>query len=260
MHRAADDSDAMLPASFASLANAIMTTALSGHDICRTQPWTISPSTVPVEELTNTWVRKAVAAVIDAPEGYLAAVAYYTCMQNVDPGDELASAVGDVLQRWPGHRGPRSSTQTAILSAGLELDDASKKLDVPEVTRDYFRGTAGRGFIGTLGAITTDGKATRLEWAKKSAKQEECTGVKSSNKIVQILANGTLVYESWCTGWRSVTVDVTPQHRRRQAGSERARRQEHAAGRVSQGQARSVVRARRCGPIVVNAAGRSRVQ
>jgi hypothetical protein len=170
-----------------------------------------------VAELKDTWLYKAITAVANTPEGYLASVAYYTCMKFVSTQakagkmDPIAQQMGDVLQFWPGHRGPRSTTQSAILGSGIEFDDTTKKLDVPGVRRLFFVGGGIRGSMTQVGTLKKGDTQTTINPPKKSEKQQQCLGVKYSKKIVQIKSDGTLVYESWCTGWKSITVDVTPE-------------------------------------------------
>lgn len=151
----------------------------------------------------------AASAIIGTPTGYLAAVAHHHCHER--GSDSLASVFGMVMRRWPGHRGPRTGTATAILLAGLELDDPSVKIDHPSWTRHTGGGGAtGGATTSTLASVERQGDRVTLQWVKKLGTTLQCTGYKETNRITQIEPDGRLKYERFCTGVKRVPVDRTP--------------------------------------------------
>lgn len=164
------------------------------------------------DDVQNPFITQAMAAVVATPSGYLAGVAYFLCRSRAgSTPDPVTRALGDAMQRWPGHRGPRSATYTAILLAGLELDTASDKVDYPDISRTVFDGRGTRATPGPIAKLTRDGETVRIDYVKKTATGLECTGYSRTNRIVQIQRDGRLIYESICTGvYKKVTYDVTP--------------------------------------------------
>lgn len=163
------------------------------------------------DDVQNPFFTQAMAAVVATPSGYLASVAYYLCRSRAGgKPNAVTHALGDAMQRWPGHRGPRSATYTAILMAGLELDTASDKIDYPALSRAVFDGRGTRGTRGTIAKLIRDGDTAQIVFEKKTKQVPECTDYHRNNRIVQIRRDGTLVYESSCGSYKMVTVDVTP--------------------------------------------------
>ena len=163
------------------------------------------------DEVQNPFITKAMAAVVATPSGYLASVAYYLCRTRAGgKQDAVTRALGDAMQRWPGHRGPRSATYTAILLAGLELDTASDKIEYPDLSRAVFDGRGTRSTRGTVAKLTKEGETVQIMFNKQTKQVPECTDYHRNNRIVQIRWDGTLVYESSCGGYKMVSVDVTP--------------------------------------------------
>jgi hypothetical protein len=163
------------------------------------------------DEVQNPFITKAMAAVVATPSGYLASVAYYLCRTRAGgKQDAVTRALGDAMQRWPGHRGPRSATYTAILLAGLELDTASDRIDYPDLSRAVFDGRGTRSTRGTVAKLTKEGDTVQITFNKQTKQVPECTDYRRNNRIVQIRWDGTLVYESSCGGYKMVSVDVTP--------------------------------------------------
>jgi hypothetical protein len=143
------------------------------------------------------------------PRPYLAAVAFYICGANAEKPDPIVRTIGGAFARWPGHRGPRTSAHTAILTAGLELDDRSARIDYPEVRREWLEQNGGSsgGGEGTISAVKPQGDKVRIEFAAKLEKQEQCLQSKYTNRIVQIRGDGSLVYQLNCLKWGVVTHD-----------------------------------------------------
>jgi len=160
----------------------------------------------------NPFVTQAMSAVVATPSGYLAGVAYYLCRSRAGADPDLVTrSLGGAMARWPGHRGPRSATYTAILTAGLELDTSSDTIDYPAVSRAVFDGRGTRATSGTIAKLTRDGDSVTITWNTQLKKEERCGDMRTSNRIVAIQWDGTLVYQSTCMKYKTVTVDVTPE-------------------------------------------------
>ncbi len=191
----------------------------AGCEEATQKPFDAAVAMIPAKQLAglpddaqNPFFTQAMAAVIATPSGYLASVAYFLCRsRGGNKPDAVTRALGDAMQRWPGHRGPRSATYTAILLAGLELDTASDTIDFPPVTRTIFDGEGVRARPSAVAKLTRDGETVRIEYVKKTATGLECRSYSRNNRIVQIQRDGVLVYERTCTGgYKKVTYDVTP--------------------------------------------------
>lgn len=167
----------------------------------------------------ESFLDKAMGPVISHPTAYLAAIALTTCAvegreRNAEQ-DVLIRALGDAMQRWPGFRGPRTATETAIMGAGIELDDRDAKLEYPSVFRQFASGGGSRwgggaGVIAKLKAGAGSGKnqgKTNVEFKKQMVKQVQCAQSKSTGRITQIRPDGTLIYESRCVKNETVIVD-----------------------------------------------------
>ena len=63
------------------------------------------------------------------------------------------------------------------------------------------------GGRGVVASVKVNGDKAVVTFKKEFEKQEQCTNWKSSNKITQITSSGSVIYESWCTASKSVTVD-----------------------------------------------------
>lgn len=164
-------------------------------------------------EQAKNFIEPAMGPLINDPGVYLAAVALNTCMtvgQERDAKhDVLTRALGDAMQRWPGFRGPRTATQSAILASGIALDDRDAKLEYPNVSRDFAGGGGSRsgGGNGVVAKLKPSGKTTVIEFKKQLVKQVQCAQVKVGRRITQIRSDGTLVYETTCVKNETVTVD-----------------------------------------------------
>lgn len=161
----------------------------------------------------KSFIDPVMGPLISNPSVYLASVALNTCMtvgQERDAKhDVLTRALGDAMERWPGFRGPRTATQTAILMAGITLDDRDAKLEQPSVNRSFAGGGGSRsgGGMGVIGKLKPSGKTTVIEFKKQMVKQVQCAQVKYTRRVTQIRPDGTLIYESICTKNQTVTVD-----------------------------------------------------
>ena len=73
--------------------------------------------------------QQAILKLINAPNGHLAALAHGVCLAGDKNNDPFLGYLVPALERWPGFRGPHTSAQTAILTAGLELDTKGESID-----------------------------------------------------------------------------------------------------------------------------------
>jgi hypothetical protein len=97
------------------------------------------------------------------------------------------------------------------MNAGLQLDDASEKIDFPRVDyRAKFDGMAARGYFSTVGKLTPKGDKVEVAFKPKFERQEQCASSKSTNRLSMISSSGQIYYESICTSWKAVTVDRSP--------------------------------------------------
>lgn len=155
----------------------------------------------------------AMGPIVSDPAAYLAGVAMMTCASGTkergERQDVLIRTLASATERWPGFRGPRNATQTAILAAGIELDDADAKLEAPSVHRSFAAGDGSRsgGGMGVIGKLKPADKKTTVEFKKQMVKQVQCAQVKYGKRVTQIRSDGTLVYESHCVKNETVIVD-----------------------------------------------------
>ncbi len=184
--------------------------------------WKKAVSAIPQKKFANfkrergneNLIVQAMAVVIGDPNGYLATVASYICdglggdRNNMD---YFAKAQGNTASRWPGFRGPRTAAFTAMLLAGVTLDDRDARIEWPESRHGWMEQnmSSSGGGEGIVAKVDIKGDKAKVTFKKQMEKQEQCTNWKSSNKIVQITSSGSLIYESWCTASKSVTVDTS---------------------------------------------------
>ncbi len=157
----------------------------------------------------------AMAPLINDANTYLASVAHTICMgvgqdKKTQP-DLLVRELGSALMRWPGYRGPRSAAQTAVMAAGIELDDRDARLDYPDVSRSFgaYGGSHGGGGTGVVATVKSAGEKATVTFKKQSIKESRCTQSKMTNRISQITSNGTVIYYHNCLKYGVVTVDKT---------------------------------------------------
>jgi hypothetical protein len=157
-------------------------------------------------------LEQVMAHVINTPNGYLAALALHLCARFEDKPDYLARIIGGSLQRWPGFRGPRTAAHTAILTAGVELDDRDARIEYPDIGRPWIYGdsSSGGGGFGEIAKVKVEGEKATVEFAKVKSKQQECVKGRQTNRLRQIRSDGTLVYEYLCQQWRTVTLNEPP--------------------------------------------------
>ena len=148
---------------------------------------------------------RAMGAIANDPNAYLAALAYVQC--TGESGGLLVRWLADAMNRWPGFRGPRTTALTTIMNAGIELDDRSARLEFPSVSNSWLggNGSSKGGGRGKVAKVDKQGKTAVITFSPKLETFTYCASRKSSNKIVQIRSDGVLVYESWCTSHKQAT-------------------------------------------------------
>src|SRR5262249_8419005 len=184
--------------------------------------WKAAMATVPAKKYEGmhddrangvSFIDTAIARIIGNPSAYLASVAMVTCMtvgqDNDAKHDVLIRYLGEGMQRWPGYRGPRTAAETAIMTAGIVLDDRDAKLEYPAATRPFPGGGPRSGGGAAVGAsVEPSGKEGVVEFKKQMVTGTQCAQRKSTNRIIQIRSDGGIVYESICTRTESVTYNA----------------------------------------------------
>lgn len=164
------------------------------------------------DEPGNSFLEQAMALVIGSPNGYLASMSLYLCGAVTEKEDYLIRILGSALSRWPGFRGPRTAAHTAILTAGITLDDRDARIEYPDVGRPWIEGSgsSGGGGTGEVAAVKAKGATTTIELAKVKTKQTECTKGHQTNRVTQIRSDGSLVYEYVCQATKVVVINEPP--------------------------------------------------
>ena len=209
----------------ADMDDARATNSRKAFDGCadRTWPaWKKAVSAIPQKKFANfkrergneNLIVQGMAVVIGDPNGYLATVAHYICEGlggDRNKIDYFTKAAGNTASRWPGFRGPRSAALTSMMLNGVELDDRDARIEYPQVNFGWMSHnmSSSGGGEGVVAKVEAKGDKAKVTFKKEMQKQEQCTNWKSSRKIVQITSSGSVIYESWCTASKSVTVDVS---------------------------------------------------
>ena len=221
-HKAWSATDARWIALAADLddARATGSRAASAGCIAKTwEAWKSVVAAVPAKRLTaihpevgNQFAPQLMAAVVGEANGYLAALAINECAQLEGKVDYLSRVIGYAIERWPGFRGPRTATQTAILVAGLKLDKRDASIDFPELKRDWIRGDGGNSNFGLGGveSVKIEGERATVTFAKEKVTQTRCTKGHYTSQISQIMSDGTVVYYYVCDKEVTETIEVPP--------------------------------------------------
>jgi hypothetical protein len=154
----------------------------------------------------------AVGVIIRDPAGYLASLALILCHEHDENRDGLVEKLSRIYQIWPGTRGPRTSLHSALLLAGLELDDRDAKLELPGIQRNYKKKNSGYGtWFATFDAAkpAKDGDTVTLSWGAKAEKYPQCVDMRTSKRISRIDANGNVQYERTCMKYKDVVSTQT---------------------------------------------------
>jgi len=185
--------------------------ALAG---CSDKVWPAFAAAVaklPAASFENVRGRAALGPVVREPETYLAANALLACEGR---RDELLAYVEDALEYWPGFRGPRTATITAVKSATIQLDDRGSKLDVPAFHLALAIGSDksphSDSSTGVIAKVTERGDAIEISFVKSSELEDHCQSERETNKVVRIDSSGNLIRERVCTSWARERVDTTP--------------------------------------------------
>jgi len=158
------------------------------------------------------WVGDQVlSTLLGDPDGYLAASSYALCEALEPTDDTLGGILGNWLGRWPGYRGPRTATQTAIETAGIELAHRDDKLEMPDIQRFWFGNaqSSGDSIDGVITSAKIDGAVATLTFPHKTITLPEGVNCHETNRLRAITSAGTLVYDTVCASYKMVTHDAT---------------------------------------------------
>jgi len=215
--------DAALVQLAADMEDARITNSRKAFEGCSDRAWPAwkkAVSGIPAKKFANfkrepgdeNEIVQAAGVIASDPAGYLATVSLYICEGiGGERGkiDYLIKAIGNTSSRWPGYRGPRTSAQTAVMANGVTLDDRDAKIEYPGARHAWMEQnlSSSGGGRGVVASVKVTGDKATVTFKKEFEKQEQCTNWKSSNRITQITSSGSIIYESWCTASKSVTVD-----------------------------------------------------
>ena len=203
--------------------DARMTTSRKLKEGCKEKTWPAVKaqiSKVPAKRFEglstkagDSWIGPAIGTVATSPQGWLALAAYRLCIFEDKDEETLGKTISASLNFMPGYRGPRTATHTAIMNAGLQLDDASATISYPNADHRWRFGGDGHapwGFFATVQKVNAKGDKVEIVFKPKLEKQEQCASSKRTNRIVQITSSGSLIYETICLKWQNVVVDTKP--------------------------------------------------
>jgi hypothetical protein len=165
-----------------------------------------------IGEPGNSYLSQLAAKLIGEPNGYLASLAFYTCHAFGDDEDILIRSLGAGMARWPGLRGPRTATHTAIVAANLQLDQRDARIDYPEIDRPWLDQnlSSNGGGTGEIAKLTPKGDTVVIDLAKVKSKGQECVKGHRTNRIIMIRTDGVLVYDYVCEKYKTVTYNEPP--------------------------------------------------
>ncbi len=160
----------------------------------------------------DSFVQKGAGIIAAEPAGYLATLAMQQCHALNKKDDYLVRVMGGALSRWPGFRGPRTATHTAILQAGIELDDRDARLEYPAIERPWIEGngSSGGGGEGVVASVKVAGDIATVTFKKEKVKQTICTKGHYTNRVVQITSSGSLIYQYICTAEKTEVAMFAP--------------------------------------------------
>jgi hypothetical protein len=160
----------------------------------------------------NSYLEKAMSVVINTPNGYLASVSLFLCAKVSQKEDYLTHILGSGLSYWPGYRGPRTAAHTAILTAGITLDDRDARIEYPNVGRPWLSGSGSSsgGGTGTVASVKAKGDKQVIEFAKVKSSETQCSKGHYTNRVTQIRSDGQLVYEYVCQATKVVSFNEPP--------------------------------------------------
>ena len=214
------ESDAKLLAVTSSMDDARVTRSRKAAEGCEEttwEAWKSVVSTMPAKKFAairhepgNSFTEQAMAVIVGQPAGYLAGMALYNCARSNKAEDFLIRALGEAMYRWPGFRGPRTATHTAIVTAGIELDDRDAQIEYPDVMRSWIARNSGSsgGGEGSIKSVKASGKTVAIQFINIKKKQTVCTKGHHTRRVTQIRSDGGLVYEYICTKEKTETITV----------------------------------------------------
>jgi len=191
--------------------------ALEGCEDKTWAAWTGAMAKIPAKEFEGMHdepaglvVDKAMAPIIRDPGAYLASLAVALCRASSER-DEVVHGLGNLMERWPGFRGPRNAALNAMVSAGITLDDRNAQLRFPFVTREWFGprryGRDGGSGLGVIAKVTAKGKQVHVEFVAKMVKQVQCAETRETHRLARIEPNGQLIYQQKCVRSQVITVN-----------------------------------------------------
>jgi hypothetical protein len=213
-------SDAELLAVTASMDDARVTRSRKAAEGCEEttwQAWKSVVSAMPAKKFAairhepgNSFTEQAMAVIVGQPQGYLAGMSLYNCARSSKSEDFLIRALGEAMYRWPGFRGPRTATHTAIVTAGIELDDRDAQIEYPDVMRSWIARSSGSsgGGEGSIKSVKASGKTVTIQFVNIKKQQTVCIKGHHTRRITQIRSDGGLVYEYVCTKEKTETITV----------------------------------------------------
>ena len=184
--------------------------------------WTAAIATIPAKAFEGMrddrargrlFLDQAMGPILGHAEAYLASVALVTCAAATRAPaalpDALIRQLGDAMARWPGFRGPRTATHTAILTAGLSLDDRAATVEYPPLDRPFggLGGTTLGGGAGVIDKLTAGATTTTVAFKKQLVRQVQCADTVPTNRIVQVRSDGSFIYAIRCVRNETVVVD-----------------------------------------------------
>jgi hypothetical protein len=214
--------DPRLVALMASVDDARITNSRKAGQACLAPTWEAMKAQIAAipaktyaqvnDDIANPFLQQAMARVIGTPNGYLAGLAFYLCSAMNEQHDYAVRSLGQVLHRWPGFRGPRNAIHTAVLAAGITLDDRDARIQYPDLSRPWIdeSGSSGGGGRGAVQSVKASGDTATVTFTKIHSKERQCSKGHYTNRVTQIRSDGGLVYEYVCTATKIVTFDEPP--------------------------------------------------
>jgi hypothetical protein len=146
------------------------------------------------------------------PNGYLTMLALRECWTLSGTEDHLTSVIGYRIGRLYGLRGPRTATLNAIRMGTLAFDNRAIELEYPEIKRTGVSADAsssGYG-LGGIASVKAEGDKVTITFSKVKVTQTRCTRGHYTNRLIQILPDGQLVYYYQCDAEVTETIMVEP--------------------------------------------------
>ena len=183
--------------------------------------WKSAMATVPAKkyegmhddrEHNKSFLDTAITPITTNPSTYLASIALVTCMtvgQDKPSPTSSSACWGKSSSTGRDSGAPAPPSSRRILTAGVTLDDREAKIEYPIQRRPFGRHDVNLsgGGEGVIAKLKPSGKTVTVEFKKQMVKQVQCAETKRTNRVTQILSNGTLIYELICLRNETVTVN-----------------------------------------------------